>query len=174
MPLYQYDVARKNWWSYFSDSLRLVGFLCIISSDTFSFELLSCGIFLLVIITEEIDVIVIGLLHFDFLRGSRFRSSLTGEDGTGAAGAGEGGELSLIGLDVLVPAGDIGVSQILRKSLEDGNVGLRWGVTDNRDSVSSDPPNDQHGNQRNGSEIMEKVSAGLEWRCLVALGNTDQ
>ena len=44
---------------------------------------------------------------------------------------------------MLVPAEDIGVAQILRKSLEDSNVGLRWGVTDNKDRVSSDLLNDK-------------------------------
>jgi hypothetical protein len=46
---------------------------------------------------------------------------------------------------VLVPTGDVGVSQILGKSLEDGNVGLGWGVTEKegRDRVSFDPPDDE-------------------------------
>lgn len=117
---------------YLGSGLGLVGLLGVICGDTFSFKLLSFGIILL-IGSEEIDVIITGLLFL--LNGSR--GSLAGEDGTGAAGTREGGELGLVGFDVLVPAGDVGVSQILGKGLEDGNISLRWGVTDKGKKGSS-------------------------------------
>ena len=111
--------------TYLSNGLRLVGLLGVVCGNAFGFKLLSLSI-LILIRSEKIDIIIAGLL-FLLLSGSG--SGLTSEDGTGAARTGEGGELSLIGFDMFVPAGDVGVSQILGKSLEDGNVSLRWGVT---------------------------------------------
>jgi len=127
----------SNWCgiTHFSDGLGLVGLLGIVCSDAFSFEFLSFSI-LLLIGSEEVDIIVTGLL-FLLLSRSRCGGDLTGEDGTGAAGTREGGELGLKGLDVLVPAGDVGVSQILGKSLEDSNIGLGWGVADEQMRRSS-------------------------------------
>ena len=121
--------------TYFGNGLGLVSLLGVVCGNTFSFELLSFSI-LLLIRSKEIDIILAGIL---FLLPSWGWSggNLTGEDGTGTAGAGEGGELSLVGLDVLVPAGNVGVAQILGKSLENGNVGLRWGVADKRMRRSS-------------------------------------
>jgi len=118
--------------TYFSDGLGFVGLFGVICSNTFGFELLGFSIILL-IGSEEIDIVVTGLL---FLLGGS-RGSLTGENSTGTTRTGEGGELSLVGFDVLVPAGYIGVSQILGKSLEDGNIGLRWGVPDKQGRGSS-------------------------------------
>ena len=96
--------------TYFSNSLGFVGLLCVILGDTLGFDFLGLGINLFVF-PEKIDIIIINLLllFFLFLRGGRLGSSFTGEDSTRAAGTGEGGELSLVGLDVFVPAGDVGV-----------------------------------------------------------------
>jgi len=88
------------------DGFGFVGLLGVVCSDTFGFELLSFSVILL-IGSKEIDVIITSRL---FLLLSGRRGSLTGKDGTGAAGARKGGELSLVGPDVFVPASDIGVS----------------------------------------------------------------
>lgn len=95
--------------AYLGDGLGLVRLLGIVCGDTVSLELLSFGI-ILIIGPEQIDIIIAGLL-FLLLGGSG--GSITGEDGTCATGTGEGRELSLVGLDVLVPASNIWVSQVL-------------------------------------------------------------
>ena len=153
---------------YLGSGLGLVGLLGVICGDTFSFKLLSFGIILL-IGSEEIDVIITGLLFL--LNGSR--GSLAGEDGTGAAGTREGGELGLVGFDVLVPAGDVGVSQILGKGLEDGNISLRWGVTDKGKKGSSQFLSlrrtvDMNAIVERVRWIGKRLSACLKQRCLVA------
>ena len=154
---------------YLGSGFRLVGLLGVICGDTFSFKLLGLGIIFL-IRSEEIDVIIAGLL-FLLLSGSR--GSLASEDDTGAAGTREGGELGLVGLDVLVPAGDVGVSQILRKGLEDGNISLRWGVTDKEKKGSSQFLSlrrtvDMKAIVERVRWIGKSLSACLKQRCLVA------
>ena len=146
--------------TYFSDGLGLVSLLGVVCSDTLSFEFLSFSIIFL-IRSEEIDIVVTGLLSL-LCRGG---GSITGEDCTGTAGTGEGGELSLVGLDMLVPAGDIGVSQILGKSLEDGNIGLRWGVTDKEGQRSSQFQSAQR--SMNVNAIMEMFQK--DWKEFVGM-----
>ena len=126
------------WWgisvTYFSDGLGLVCLLGVVGGDTLSFEFFDLGVVLFVG-SEQIDIIIASL--FLLLSRSWGGGSLTGEDCAGAAGTREGGELGLVGFDMFVPASDIWVAQILGKCLENGNIGLRWGVAGKRGKRSS-------------------------------------
>ena len=85
---------------------------------------------LLLVGAEEVDLIVVLRL------GLSGRGGLTAEESlTSLAGAGEGVELSRVGLDVVVPAGDVGVRGRVGGSgdgLEDGNISLRGRVPGER------------------------------------------
>lgn len=92
----------------------------------------SLGVLLLIVATEQVDVIVL-------LGGSGGGSGgghrLRAVGGVGSGGiAGEGGEVRLVAGDVLVPAGSVDVLAGVRgrlNGLEDSNIGLRSSVSDN-------------------------------------------
>lgn len=89
-------------------------------------------VFFLLVGTEEVDfVIVVG--GGGVLRVHRYRNSLgaIGSEGFGWV-AGEGGEVGIVGLDMVVPAVGVGIELDGRgffKGLEADNVGLRWLVS---------------------------------------------
>lgn len=108
-------------------SLGLVGLLGLVLGDTLGLE--SLGLLVdLVVRTEQVEVVVL-LSGGRGGGGGRSRRAVLGVGLGGVAG--EGGVLSLVGLDVLVPAGGVRVGGGVgsgRERLEDGNVGLRRGV----------------------------------------------
>ena len=120
-------------WTNLRNGLGLRRLLRVVGSDTLSLDALGLGV-LLVIGSEEVDLIVILLS----LGGS---SGSTAEEGLASrAGAREGAKLSLVGLDVIVPAGNVGVCGRVggrRDGLEDSDVRLRRGVTAQLEDVST-------------------------------------
>jgi hypothetical protein len=119
------DLERHN---RLGDSLRLVGFLCVVGSNTLGLDSLGLSI-VFVIGAKEVDIVIV--------LGSGSRSSLrTAYKGlTGLAGAGERIKLSGIGLDVIVPPRRVGGRWGLREELEEVNISLRWSVPVELDSV---------------------------------------
>lgn len=117
-------------------SLGLVGLLGLVLGDTLGLE--SLGLLVnLVVRTEQVEVVVL----VSGSRGGGGGRSRRAVLGVGLGGVtGEGGVLSLVGLDVLVPAGGVRVGGGVgggRERLEDGNVGLRRGVAVVETSLSS-------------------------------------
>jgi len=87
--------------------LGLASFLSLISSNALCLDTLSLSVLFLVL-TKEVDVIVI-LSGSTSSRGSTSISTSLGEGLAGGAGSREIAKLSLVGLDVGVPAGDVRV-----------------------------------------------------------------
>lgn len=110
-------------------SLGLVGLLGLVLGDTLGLESL-CLLVNLVVRAEQVEVVVV--LSGSSRGGGGGSRSRRAVLGVGLGGVtGEGGVLSLVGLDVLVPAGGVRVGGGVRggrERLEDGNVGLRRGV----------------------------------------------
>lgn len=121
------DVERHE---RLGNRLGLVGLLGGVLGEALLLERLGLGVDLLVRRAEQVEVVVVG--------GSRGSGGGGGGRGRGAVGgvglggvAGERLVLSLVRLDVLVPAGRVRVGGRVRgrrERLEDGNVGLRGGV----------------------------------------------
>ena len=107
--------------------LGLVGLLGLVSSDALCLDALRLGVLLLVA-SEEVDLIVVRL--------SSLRRGLRGNEGfAGLRGAGEGGVLRGVGLNVVVPSRAVGELGRVRRGaerLEDVNVRLRGGVAEAR------------------------------------------
>ena len=120
---------QKEIKTHLGNGLGLSSLLCVVGSDTLSLDPLSLGI-LLIVGTEEVNVLIIVLLLLSGGSGSSRGSGGTEESITGGGGAREGVELGLVGLNVCVPAGDVGEDLRLVKSLEDGNVGLGGSVAE--------------------------------------------
>lgn len=108
--------------------LGLVVLLLLVLSKALLTDASSLGVLLLVVRAEQVDIILV-LLGGGGLGGVHGElSGLRSVDGVGLGRiTGEGGEVALVGGDVLVPSGGVGVLLGIRsglKSLEGGNVGL--------------------------------------------------
>lgn len=112
--------------AYLGDGLGLVGLLGGVRSNALSLDPLGLSI-LLIVGAEEIDFVVV------LIGSSSGGSILTTDEGlTGGAGSSKIGVLSSVGLDVLVPPGNVGVGSSIRSSLdglENKDVGLGRGIT---------------------------------------------
>ena len=113
--------------TYLRGNLGLRGLLSVVGGKTLGLDTFSLGIFFFVR-AEEVNIIIV---LFRSLGRSSSRGSTTKESFTGFARAGKGAELSLIRLDVSVPAGNMWVGRCAggrRDRLEDDNIRLRRGV----------------------------------------------
>lgn len=114
-----------------ADNDGLGGLLGGVVGETLLLEGLGLGINLLVVGSEEINVIIILLSSGGGRGGGRSRGAVGG--GVLGGISGEGLVLGVVGLDVRVPAGGVGVGGSVggrREGLEDGDIGLGGGVSE--------------------------------------------
>lgn len=127
----EWDYVWRGGDANLGGNLGLVGLLRVVGGNTLSLDALGLLIDL-VVRAEKVDLIVV--LFSSSLCGGRFG---TKESLAGGAGAGEGAELGLVGLDVVVPAGYAGEGGIGGRAdrLENGDIGLGRGVSGERKSA---------------------------------------
>lgn len=114
------------------NGLGLGSLLLLVGSKTLLTDAGSLGILLLVVGAEQVDIVVVlsGISTLSGVDGEVARLGTVGRVGLGGV-TGEGGELALVGGDVLVPSGGVGVlvgSRGGAEGLEDGNISLRGAV----------------------------------------------
>ena len=113
--------------THLGDGLGLLCLLRVVRGDALGLEALRLGVLLLVA-SKEVDLIVVRL--------SSLRRGLRGNEGfAGLRGAGEGGVLRGVRLDVVIPSRAVGELGRVRRGaerLEDVDVRLRGGVAEAR------------------------------------------
>lgn len=130
------STTRQSRRTHLRDGLGLVRLLRGVRGDTLRLDARGLGILLVVVGTEEIDIIVVFISSLAGRRGGSGCIS-TEESVSRGAGARERGELRGVRLDVVVPADDVGVGRrgSLRDGLEDDNIRLGRDVAGRREQI---------------------------------------
>ena len=112
--------------TYLGNSLWLSSFLLVVRGNAFGLDALGLGILLLIVGTEEVDLVVVVVLSSSG-RGTSDKGVARG------AGAGQRVELGGVRLDVGVPAGSVLGGGSCLDRLEDDDIRLRGDVAATRD-----------------------------------------